>query len=687
MNEFLKTIVFIGVAAVSALLASLTFVSNKPPSASGFELVGTPFFEDLTTVSQVTALELFARNESAGLESFVVQKVDGLWRIPSHNDYPAEAADRLARTSTGVTGLVREALAGRLKSDHARLGVLDPKDPEIEEPENAGKRVTLKGEGGQILADFIIGKQVVREEKEDLLRPFEQLDKRNQFYVRRADETQTYIVPLDMNISTRFADWIDTKLLPVDLNDIVSVNIDNYDLINNPRDPLGVSRIKKVGDKIALTRNESFGPWQMTGLDETQETLKVEAVNSLLQTLVDLKIVGVRPKFEFDGQTLIDANLKLNQSAELTANPEQYAQIMAQMQADLSEKGLYLQAVNGDVDRLELISEFGQLNFTTNAGIVFSLDFGKSIDGDSSFIEIGTPSGAVDETAQSASDDVESDAANANETDEAQVKNSGVDPISKNRYVWIRVSLDPEKVGDGVPVKPTPPTEPVKPEGYKPATTDKEAGDDAPPKIEQEATGNQEEKSTGEANQETEKEQDQDAKQDQATESDRNPSFVAYEQSLAMFEQAKTQYEVELSMYESQVKAHAEQVATSQKQVDILNERIGAWYYVVAADNLGQLRLDRPSLVQPAAPPPTAPSPDGTPPIVPSPLQPKAIDGQGSLPPATELTIPDPIKSDPPANNAPPAAKEKQTEQQQTEQKQTDGEKKDDGGSSEKSPS
>ena len=160
MNESTKTIVFVGVAVVLAALAGASHFSG-PTNSADFEMVGKEFYEEFTSGNMAESLEVSAVDaESGRLRRFSVEKQDGLWRIPSHYNYPAEAAVRLAQTASSFIGISRDSLEGRLVNEQERLGVLDPLEVEIEDPESAGKRITLKDADGEVVVDYIIGNEV-----------------------------------------------------------------------------------------------------------------------------------------------------------------------------------------------------------------------------------------------------------------------------------------------------------------------------------------------------------------------------------------------------------------------------------------------------------------------------------------------------------------------------------------------
>ena len=76
---------------------------------------------------------------------------NGVWVIPSHYDYPADAKDRMASAAGLVIGLEKGPVRSDSRADHAALGVVDPRDQEAE-LEGRGLLVRFGGEGDTILA-------------------------------------------------------------------------------------------------------------------------------------------------------------------------------------------------------------------------------------------------------------------------------------------------------------------------------------------------------------------------------------------------------------------------------------------------------------------------------------------------------------------------------------------------------
>ena len=137
--------------------------------------------------------------------------------------------------------LTKDTIRSDLVEDHEKLGVLDPLDPKITAVKGLGKRVTLKDAADKVLADFIIGKEVK--------------DHPDQRYVRVPGQKRTYGVNVKVDLSTRFADWIETNLLKLDASRVRKVVIDHKTL--QPRD----RSARSPGDVVTIERKDASAPW------------------------------------------------------------------------------------------------------------------------------------------------------------------------------------------------------------------------------------------------------------------------------------------------------------------------------------------------------------------------------------------------------------------------------------------
>ena len=193
----------------------------------------------------------------------------------SHHDYPADAEERLAKTAASIIGIKRGAMVTWWETDHSRYGVVNPKQDalNVDEVEGVGKRIMLRGESYNVLADYIIGNGVDGSNDE--------------YYVRHPEEDEVYIAKLDIDLSTKFTDWIETDLLDVDSWDVREIVANNYSF-----DELkGQITNREV---TALSRKTSSDDWKLDGLKEEIEEVNKDTVRDMVNAIGDLKIAGVR---------------------------------------------------------------------------------------------------------------------------------------------------------------------------------------------------------------------------------------------------------------------------------------------------------------------------------------------------------------------------------------------------------
>ena len=589
MNDGTKTGLFVGVATILAGLASWTYFGDVPSNSEQFQLIGKPFYEQFTSSSQATSLEVIAIDDDGQLQRFNVRENNGVWTIPSHFDYPAEAVERLARTSASLIGLEREALAGRLKSEHDRLGVRDPEAEDLEFPETAGQRITLKDANDDVVVDLIIGNEVEDESPVDQGdQDVETLRDESQkvYYVRRFDEDQTYKVALNIDLSTKFSDWIDPDLLRIETSRLTNIVVDNYKL-EERASVQGVALVKSQGDQISLSKGQPAG-WQLEGIDEKTEKLNTTRVNEVVGVLDQMKIAGVRPKFTFKDQLLLTPELKLNERPEFKEDKQAFALAIRQMQGDLEEKGFNL--AGGENGELQLVSRNGDLKIATDEGVVYTMNIGRAIEGSTEEIEVG---GTTEGESKSADkENSENEEAKSEDADSNQEQKPETEAEANNRYLMIRVSFDEDMVANRpeIPVKPI---EPPKPEGYQPAENQKKSEEtpddvDAPPVNPPE-------------NEKPDDKPDEKADGDQETDTEkpeRKPEFVAYDQAMKEHEQKLADYALAMDRYTIDKGGFEKRVEEGKKRVDELNQRFGKWFYVISADNLKTLQLKREDLIE-----------------------------------------------------------------------------------------
>ncbi len=433
MNELLKTLTFV---AVALLLTGAAFVRTRDYSQKSARFIdqGQAFFPEFKDPLACTDLEVVSFDPSTATATrFRVMFKDKKWVIPSHYDYPADARERLSKTAAAVMDLTKDTVRSDDVEQQKSMGVIDPLDSKTTTLQGRGKRVTLKDASEKVLADFIIGNEIKGTERGKEAGG-------GQRFVRVPDQKRTYGVGVKAELSTRFADWIETNLLKVETNKVHKVLFDNYKM-EEARTADGEPVLAPVGDKTTIERKESFGPWTVSvekrdektgewkasGVPPGQEANE-ERLRSLTEALGDLKIVGVRPKPP--GVTdPNDPNISLTQEL---------------VRRSLISRGFY------PVPRQGIFSDQGDVLVTTDEGVVYTLRYGGPVFATGDELSAGTP-----DTAEKKKD--EADKAKK----DSERKSQGV---QENRFLMVTVAFDPtvipkpEKDADKADAKPADPS-------------------------------------------------------------------------------------------------------------------------------------------------------------------------------------------------------------------------------------
>jgi len=396
MKELWKTFAFV---AVAILLTGAAFVSTRDRRNvnATFTDQGQAFFADFKDPLACTDLEVVSFDPSTATASrFRVMFKDKKWVIPSHYDYPADAKDRLSKTAAAVTDLAKDTIRSDASEDQEAMGVIDPLDSKVATLQGRGKRVTLRDASEKVLADFIIGNEIKGSERKE--------GGASQRYVRVPGQKRIYGVNVKADLTTRFADWIETNLLKVESSHIRKVVFDNYK-IQEARDARGTYLQLERGDKSTIERKDSTGPWAMAGLPADQELVE-DRLRTLTDALGDLKIVGIRPK---------PPGLKDPDQKGLKLTPV--------VMLSLQSKGFFL-------TRDGLYSDHGDVIVSTDEGVVYSLRYGGPVFGSGDELTAGEPDDSEKKEAPKTKDAKKEAAKKDNATQE-------------NRFLIVTVSFDP----------------------------------------------------------------------------------------------------------------------------------------------------------------------------------------------------------------------------------------------------
>lgn len=619
-TEARRTQMFVSVAAVCVILTVLIKWSSAPASTEAQGEIGVEFYPEFIDPTAAKALEVYAFDaENVEPLDFEVARssLNDVWTIPSHHNYPVDAEDRLAETAASVIGIQRGALATRWPKEHAKYGVVNPQTDSItvSDVEGVGKRIVIKGEKEEILADYIIGR--------------ESDDKPGAYYVRKPGDDNVYVCDIDIQLSTKFSDWISTDLLEIDASAVVHVSVETYSF-----DEQGGQIAIEPGDELVFSKPTAIEKWSTEGLDEETEEVDESKIRSALSTIGSLRIAGVRPKNQ--GLT---ADLKFDE--ELIQSQSDFQGL----QLELLARGYALGRSEEDPEQLRLFSREGEIHVASEDGIVYELYFGRAFTGESREIEIGDngEKDAEDDSAdESTKDSAEAEATEGDEDDgesleagDFEVDESDEDDgKSPGRYLFVRARFDETFLGDK-PVEPTPPGEEEKTDEAEEATetegdpaseSDKEAEDnpEEPSKgaddTDAEDSGCQEDSASEENNDpvESDTENAEPTPEDEAkdategdSEVDSEDVDVSDEEKPKTAEELQKEYEAAVASYEAALRLYDERRREGQEKVAEANKRYAKWYYVITGESYDQLNLEREDLVKAkgdeATPPPMAP--------------------------------------------------------------------------------
>jgi len=606
---------FLATAGGSLLLAFLVNVASAPKSVDGFSEVGQDFFPDFLDPLKATELSVAKFDtEQKEKQSFSVKKNDqGFWVIPSHHDYPAEAAERLARTAASMIGIRKVAVQSRSKDDWGRYGVVDPeaeaatgadgKDPR-------GTRLLLKDGSGNGLVDLIVGRAVE--------------DRTGHYYVRQPDKNTVFIAKMSVDLSTKFADWIEPDLLKVNQPDISRILVNRYS-VDEQQGTIN------QGEVLDFVKDKTAGKWGLDGLNSETEQVKEAAVTDLVRNLDQLKIVGVRPKPQ-------GLNADLTVSEEVAKNP-----LLRQvLQADMQRQGFFV--ARGPQNSVQLVSNEGELIAGTSNGVRYTLYFGEIARGSAKDIEVGLKS--EDAAGEKAEAGKEGEGAEAETKDAAPAEGPEKGP---RRYLLVKVDYDegllgakpeepvaPEKpaiLTDGAaPAEAAPAEEPADaaPAGDKPA--DEKPSDEKPaadpgacdePQAAAAGAAAADQAAPAAAVPATDAAVQDPAPASPAADSPAPAQPAAEEAKPAdepkpvvdpkaeaqkAYDQALAEYEAAKAGHAAAVKAWDDRAKEGRKRVKELSERFAGWYYVITADSFEKFQVTRASSVEPksAAPAPGA---------------------------------------------------------------------------------
>jgi hypothetical protein len=355
MSEVGKTSVYLVAAVVlagTAYVAQPRIETKKPD-----EQIDKEVFEGFPDTGKLSRLKIVRYDEQQDKTyPFEVAKNarTGLWTIPSHADYPADAEERIRNAATIFVGLKVLGLVTQDPAEHELFGVIEPKEGEVKTgAKGVGLLVRFEGEGGTNYS-LVVGKKIK--------------DAEGHRFVRIAGQDPVYDVKIDPDkLSTKFEDWIKKDLLELNTWDVENLRIKDYSIVQavqgaflEPRFEVGVvwsSTDNKWNLQDFLTyRGKEKVPTTLL----PNEELNKQKLDDLKTALDDLSIVDVvrKPKG-------LGANLRAG--ADFMKDAESQESLLA--------RGFYPNPTENS--QYEVLAANGEVHVALKDGIQYVLRFGN----------------------------------------------------------------------------------------------------------------------------------------------------------------------------------------------------------------------------------------------------------------------------------------------------------------------
>jgi hypothetical protein len=263
-------------------------------------------FPELSDPAKAASMEIVSfDDETATLKPFKVVQTGGVWSLPSHDGYPADAKEQLAAACNELVDRPILEVMTASPGDHETYGVIEPNPEKIKVGDSGvGKLVEIRDASGNKLARLIVG-------KEDKAPASGGMPGRKLRFVRKAGQDPVYRVEIDAaKFTTNFDDWIEKDLLKLSPWDVKRLVIDDSTCTFGFDEASGrpaVSQDRK--SRIALGYDDKDAKWSLLKLEAfgagnkpqeeqlaADEELAAAKLNDLRTALGDLKIVDVARK-------------------------------------------------------------------------------------------------------------------------------------------------------------------------------------------------------------------------------------------------------------------------------------------------------------------------------------------------------------------------------------------------------
>ncbi len=552
MSENAKTITFVLIGLVAIGIG----IISAPSSAEVDEgsLVGTELTKNFDMDAAKRLRIVRFDEDTATLREFEVAEQDGLWTIPSKDNYPADAAKQMGEAATSLMDRHILGVASKNAGDHEQYGVIDPLSPKLEPGQKGvGTRVTMSDAQNKPLADLIVGKPV--------------RDREGQRYVREAGRDAVFIIEIDPSkLSTDFENWIEKDLLKMKAWELQQVEVKDYSaemqVVMGPqgRPSIGVAwdphadmtfGYNDADAKWTPIKLKKFDPKKGDNGDYVEfkladdEELNTETLNALKNSLDELKIVDVKRKPQGLSKDLKAGNDFLNNREALQ---------------DLISKG-FAATKSKEGEPQEIISSDGEVVATLKNGAEYVLRFGN-----------------LTNTAGSGQDKDEKPSDKNAALPGSKDKKSDKNDVHRYLFVMARFNKDAVKAPELAKLPDLPAGADAKSDT---AAADAKKEGDA--KSDKDAAAADKKDDVAKTAENAEK-KDEAKKDDAAAKKDDGGANKEVDKIIAERKQIEQENQKKLDEYQAQLKK-------GQDVVKDLNLRFGDWYFVVNDDVFQKVRV------------------------------------------------------------------------------------------------
>jgi len=358
MNESIRTLIFVAVGSVVALGAFVTKPRIGRDVGIETDPTGKPLFPDFKDPSVAKSLEIKQFDETLAkpTEFLVTKQANGIWTIPSHGGYPADAESQLKAVAETFADLKILGVAAKDNKEHDLYGVNDPDKVDVG-TKGVGTLVAMQDDKGNDLLRMIVGKEVA--------------GATNQRFVRKPSEDWVYVTSIDMSkLPTDFEKWIEKDLLKMSTFDVSRVVLKDYLLLPTQRGSMVLQHRMdatlsydsarnpdqwKLEDMQVYSNGRNPVPSMLGPLEELNKT----KLDELRNAFNDLKIVDVARKPAGLGNSLAVSADKLPQDQAM----------------ELADYGFYPNPRSDGT--LDIYGANGELMVDTKDGVEYVLRFGN----------------------------------------------------------------------------------------------------------------------------------------------------------------------------------------------------------------------------------------------------------------------------------------------------------------------